>query len=145
MLKLSNTAQTNIANYEEIKEQRFPGISYIQSGYYDKSLSKDQKSQYLKDFPELKEYWDWNAAYKKQFPEVQTWLDDRSNYFNEMTCYQSYADMSESTQKQLEYAKATGKPMSNTAIYELNQLYGKYADPDYLTMDAYIKLLQNWE
>jgi hypothetical protein len=115
----------------------------IQNTYYD--LPKDQRKAYLQQMPKLQEYWDWNRQYKNDHPEYVQWEEERSAYYNEETLYNSYADMSQYTQKQLDYAKATGNKLSEAAQYELQKLYQKYANPSFMSFEDYIKQLQDWE
>ena len=53
--------------------------------------------------------------------------------------------MTEYTQKQLDYAKATGNKMSDASITELQKLYQKYANPNFTSFEDYIKQLQDWD
>ena len=142
-MQYSEAVDKSVDNYYSERDQYFPGISVIQDGYYD--LPKDQRKEYLEYFPQLTEYWDWNREYKNQHPEYTFWNEQRSAYYNEETCYDSYADMSEFTQQALEYAKTTNSELNETARYELARLYQKYANPNFLSFDGYIELLQNWE
>ena len=143
VMQYSEAVDKSVDNYYSERDQYFPGISVIQDGYYD--LPKDQRKEYLEYFPQLTEYWDWNREYKNQHPEYTFWNEQRSAYYNEETCYDSYADMSEFTQQALEYAKTTNSELNETARYELARLYQKYANPNFLSFDGYIELLQNWE
>ena len=65
--------------------------------------------------------------------------------YNERTMCNAYADMSERTQKELEFAKATGKQMSDVARYEVERLYQKYADPSYTSYGEFVQQLMDWE
>ena len=143
VMQLSNKTIDAVAEHDEIKNQRFPGISVIQNTYYD--LPKDQRKAYLQQMPKLQEYWDWNRQYKNDHPEYVQWEEERSAYYNEETLYNSYADMSQYTQKQLDYAKATGNKLSEAAQYELQKLYQKYANPSFMSFEDYIKQLQDWD
>ena len=143
VLQLSEPVIDAVDEYNTIKAERFPGITTIQNGYY--ALPKDQRKEYLSYFPVLEDYWEWNRNYKNAHEEVTRFIEDRSSYYNEATCYNSYAEMSEMTQKQLEYAKATGKEMSDAADYELHQLYKRFASEQYTSYDEYVKMLQDYE
>ena len=143
VMQLSQPVIDVVELHDTEKAQKFPNINVIQDGYY--SLPKDQRKAYLNQFPELSRYWEWNRTFKEQHEDYVRWADDRSDYFNEVTCYESFAGMSQRTMQELEYARATGKQMSNTAQYELQSLYKKYADPNYTSYEDYIKLLQNYK
>ena len=143
VMQLSEPVIESVDNYYEERDRLYPGISIIQNGYY--ALPKDQRKNYLTTFPQLESYWDWNREYKNDHPEYVRWNDERSDYYNEATCYNSYAEMSERTQKQLEYSKATGNDLSSASEWELKQLYGKYANDNFLSFEDYVKLLQDWK
>ena len=143
VMQMSQPALDSVETYNQIKAERFPGITQIQNGYYN--LPKDQRKAYLQYFPKLEQYWEWNRNYKETHQDAARWIEERSNYYNEKTCYNSFADMSQGTMKQLEYAKATGKEMSEVARYELRQLYGRYASEQYTSFDEYVKMLQDYE
>ena len=143
VMQLSEPVIEAVDNYTEEKDRLYPGISIIQNGYY--ALPKDQRKNYLATFPQLEEYWDWNREYKNDHPEYVRWNEERSDYYNEATCYNSYAEMSERTQQQLNLNKATGKQLSSAAEWELQQLYAKYANENFLSFEDYVKLLQDWE
>lgn len=142
-MRLSDQVVDVVAQHDEIMNTRFPGIKIAQEGYY--AVPKDQRKAYLQQFPKLTEYWDWNREYKKQHPEYAQWDKSRSDMYNERTMCNAYADMSERTQKELEYAKATGKQMSDIARYEVERLYQKYADPDYTSYGEFVQQLMDWE
>ena len=143
VMQLSEPVIDAVEEHDRIKNEQYPGISIIQNGYY--ALPKDQRKNYLATFPQLEDYWEWNREYKNDHPEYDRWNEERSDYYNEATCYNSYADMSERTQQQLDLNKATGKQLSSAAEWELQQLYAKYANENFLSFADYVKLLQNWE
>jgi hypothetical protein len=143
IMRMSDQAVDVVEEYNTYKDEHFPGISIIQDMYYD--LPKDQRKAFLAAMPQLSEYWDWNRTYKNEHPEVQKWLDDRSAAYNEDTYYNSYAEMSQRTQKELEYTKATGKDLSDFASWELSRLYEKYANPNFMSYKDYVTGLQDWE
>ena len=143
VMQLSDPVINAVAEHDQIKEQRWPGISVVQDLYY--SLPKDQRKAFLQQFPKLSEYWDWNRQYKEDHPEYVQWSNDRTDYFNEELCYNSFGDMSEYTLRQLEHARKTGADMSEPSLYELQRLYQKYADPSYTSYDEYVKLLMAYD
>ena len=143
VMQLSNKTISAVEEHDQIKNQRWPGISVIQDAYY--ALPKDQRKAFITQFPRLQEYWDWNRQYKNEHPEYVQWENERTAYYNEETLYNSYADMTQYSQKQLDYAKATGNNPSEAALYELQKLYQKYANPNFMSFEDYIKQLQDWE
>lgn len=143
VMQLSEPVIETVDTYFEERDRLYPGISIIQNTYY--ALPKDQRKNYINSVPQLEDYWEWNRNYKNEHPDYVRWNEERSAYYNEATCYNSYAEMSERTQQQLEYAKATGGQLSSFAEWELQQLYGKYANENFLSFEDYVKLLQEWE
>lgn len=143
VMQLSDKVIESVDTYYEERDRLYPGISIIQNGYY--ALPKDQRKSYIQSVPQLEDYWEWNRNYKNDHPEFVRWNEERSDYYNEATCYNSYAEMSERTQQQLELNKATSDRMSSAAEWELQQLYTKYANENFLSFEDYIKLLQDWK
>ena len=82
------------------KDKLFPGISVIQNGYHE--LSKDRRKSYLQRYPQLESYREWNRQFQNEHPEYVRWNKERSEFYNESTCYETYAAMSRRTQKELE-------------------------------------------
>ena len=70
-------------------------------------------------------------------------MDNRSDYYDERTCCNSYADMRDNLMKKLEYTSAAKNDFSESAKYELRKLHEKYGGNN--TYDEYVKLLQNWK
>ena len=143
IMRMSDQAVDVVQEYNTYKDEHFPGISIIQDMYYD--LPKDQRKAFLNAMPQLSEYWDWNRNYKNDHPELTKWLDDKSAAYNEDTYFNSYAEMSQRTQQELDYAKATGKDLSDFANWELSRLYEKYANPNFMSYKDYVTGLQDWE
>ena len=139
VMQLSDSVDTYYAE----RDSKFPGISVIQDGYYALPKQGPERKQYRQAFPELSNYWEWNRNYKETHPEFVQWTDNRSNYYDEQTCYESFAAMSPNLAKELEYTKATKNPLSNTAQYELRKLHEKYGGTK--SLDEYLKLLQDWK
>ena len=143
IMRMSDQAVDVVQEYNTYKDEHFPGISIIQDMYYE--LPKDQRKAFLEAMPQLSDYWEWNRNYKNEHEEITKWLDDRSAAYNEDTYYNSYAEMSQRTQKELEYTKATGKELSDFASWELSRLYEKYANPNFMSYKDYVTGLQDWE
>ena len=104
-----------------------------------------QRKEYLQAFPQLESYWDWNREYKYEHPDYVRWENERSAHYNERTLYLSYGDMSQRTQQDLEYAAATGKELSDFSRKELQRLYQKYANANFMSFDDYVNQLQEWK
>ena len=143
VMQLSDSVNESVDNYYAERDRLFPGLSTVNDMYH--ALPKDQRKEFIKYYPQLSSYFEWNSNYKDRHPEYDAWNNQRTNYYNEKACYESYAAMSPYTQKQLEYAASTGKKLDDTSLYELNKLYYQYGSPNYNTFDQFVKMLQDWE
>jgi len=59
--------------FERLREERWPGIRDVESGYFD--VVKGERSSYLEQHPELREYWDWKDEYKLEHPVYTKFYD----------------------------------------------------------------------
>ena len=79
-----------------------------------------QRKDFLKKFPQVKDYFDWNSAYKESHPEIQEYADIyRPPEYD-------YTFMKEFTQplvKQLYQHYLNSTPLSTGAINELNRIW----------------------
>ncbi len=143
VMRLSDQVVDAVQYYNDYKDQKYPGIDTIQNIYY--SLPVDQRKGFLNAMPELSDYWEWNRQYKEAHQDVQKWLDNRSEGYNAETYWNSYAELSEYTRGELTNARATGKEISDTARYELQKTYNRYADPRYMSFEDYLKGMKNYK
>ena len=143
VMRLSDQVVDAVQYYNDYKDQKYPGIDTIQNIYY--SLPVDQRKGFLNAMPELSDYWEWNRQYKEAHPEVKKWLDNRSEGYNAETYWNSYAELSEYTRGELTNARATGKEISDTARYELQKTYNRFADPRYMSFEDYLKGMKNYK
>ena len=60
--------------YWDTRNKLFPNITAVQSAYFDGG--KDPAM--LRQFPELKEYWDWNRQYKELHPGVKAYIEEQT-------------------------------------------------------------------
>ena len=143
VMKLSEPVVNAVEEHDRIKNELYPGISTVQDIYY--SLPKDLRKDFLVQYPKLEQYWEWNRQYKNDHQEYERWEKERTDYFNERTMYQSYAEMSQRTQQDLAYSKATGGELRDSSRYELEKLWRKHANPNFLGYDEYVKKLKEWK
>ena len=137
VMRMNDRAVNVVQQYNEIKNSQYPVIDVIQNMYYE--VPKDQRKTFLQSFPQLSDYWEWNRNYKNKHVKVSKWLDDRSAAYNEDAYHNSYAKMSQRTQKELEYAKAAGKDLSDFTNWELSRLYVMYANPNFMSYKDYVR------
>jgi len=68
---LPQDLQAGVYTYRAQREELFPSIDQVQDGYYQEGI--DQKA-YLKQHPELREYWDWRKAMAAQSPKLAPYI-----------------------------------------------------------------------
>lgn len=71
-----------ITTYQEQKKKLYPYISLLQEKYF--SIPEDQKAArrgFLKQFPELGEYWDWKKQYTAQNPLLKNYMANIKEQF----------------------------------------------------------------
>ena len=74
-----------VSAFQNERDQKFPMYYPLQSEYYNLPTGAPRK-EYLKQFPQLKQYWDWKAQQATDHPELQT-------YFDELKTAQSQAQL----------------------------------------------------
>jgi len=62
--------------YQEERDSKYPNYYAIQDQYY-KLPSGSQRKAFLRQFPELKEYWDWKHKYAQDHPEIQGIMESK--------------------------------------------------------------------
>lgn len=118
--------------YYAERDKLFPNMSAVESLYYDSGKDKGV----LKQFPELKDYWDWKRKYKAEHPEVQPALDlvyPESMFGGERNAI-------ENSQQTL-----TPEQLSQFDDALIRQLFGQYIANQELTYGAKEELMRLWE
>ena len=128
--------------YIQERDRLFPGQSAKNTPFY--SLDKTQKAAYEKTDPVYAQYRQWEYEYKKAHPNVQTVKDDQSNYYDEKMAYESFGDMDDSVVEDFDHWAVTGLPMRGTTTRVLNNLYKKYANPNFDNYDQYLDILKRY-
>jgi hypothetical protein len=104
--------------YRSIREDQFPAWYALQSYYF--SLPKDERKTFLKEFPELKDYWDWNRQYKKENPVIKKYTRKPSEDQYQMPYDLGFiADFDRGTSRQLYAYYVMDEPLTSGALYEL--------------------------
>lgn len=67
--------------YQQQRDTMFPGIFELQDGYFALPERSNQRRQYLKDNPQLKEYWDWKKATYEENPALTWYETERERLF----------------------------------------------------------------
>jgi len=67
---LPQDLQAGVYTYRAQRDELFPGIDQIQEGYFN---AEDTKA-YMKQYPQLGEYWDWRKAMAAQSPKLAPYI-----------------------------------------------------------------------
>lgn len=131
--------------YEAQRSQMFPNYKTLQDTYW--SLPENQRSGFLQEYPELKNYWDWNKAYKIQHPQVGDYIDQRNaEYAKENPMDQAvrtYAqDMDPALRMSLLFTYYAGQDATGSAKAVLRQDWDKLGRPGMDFEDWLAKVLK---
>ena len=101
----------------------FPNWYALQSRYYGQQPKQERKA-FLEQFPELKEYWDWNRTFKASHPNVETYVtkpedEDAQPPFD----YSFYKEISPTLARNLYAYFYADKPLSEGANAELTRIW----------------------
>jgi len=124
-----------VLEYRVTKERMFPNIYELQERFYaipEGPTQGQNRYNFLHMFPELKRYWEWNAAIKEQFPEIVPYITERD--------FQDISDAALS-------AKQDPAPIDMRDFPEglIRQLAGHYLYGEQLTNGAKQRLYRIWE
>lgn len=135
-LPYSDEQAAAVQTYYDERTRQFPGIADIQTQYYN--LGKD--NNYLKDHPELRQYWDWKKKYTTANPLVKDYLDQQNAQYNSSTTYGGSRTTIEDSRQYVTQAELA--QLQNVLI---SQLYGYYVTGDNLGSGAKQELQRVWE
>ena len=74
-----NSVLGQVKDYYDYKNEHFPGISTANNYYYSLE-DKKSKDEFLRAFPTLKQYWDWNKQWKEEHQDASSWISSWSAY-----------------------------------------------------------------
>lgn len=129
---LSPETISGIDAYYAERDNLFPNITNIQNYYYDTGKQKSV----IQQFPQLKEYWDWNRKYKADHPELQSQLDE----MYPKGLYGSGNDVIELSQQIL-----TPEQLEQFDASLIRQLFALYFENKPITSGANNELYRLWE
>jgi hypothetical protein len=73
-----------VEEFQAMREQMFPNYKFLQTTYFDLPENpKKVRKDFLEQYPELKQYWNWKDEFYKQFPLVKAYQDDQSKRMND--------------------------------------------------------------
>jgi hypothetical protein len=116
------------SQYQAERDRLYPNYYSIQNQYY--ALPKGKRSAFLKQFPELKKYWEWKASYAKKHPEIQGALASAS----------AEASYESATQPEI-----SNEVMRNMQPELITQLSAYFMTGENLTPGAWMALQRLWE
>ena len=68
-----------VETFWQLRDEKYPDYKELNSIYWDlPEEPKNIRKDFLKDYPELKEAWEWRKDYYKQHPLVKEWADEQS-------------------------------------------------------------------
>jgi len=85
--EVANQAQI----FYDVRNESFPDFYELQNRYFD--LAKGQaRKDYIKQYPQLKQYWDWRRDFLKRNPSIAAYIDDEfePNYSSVPELEQAY-------------------------------------------------------
>jgi hypothetical protein len=122
-----------ITTYRAARDEQFPGISAIQAAYFKLPEKSAQRKDYLRRFPQLKPYWDWNREYKADHPELQEYWNENSQSNTPQLSEQEIAQLDPVLIRQVLAYGLAGQALSSGARSLLRQLAASrgMSDEDY--------------
>jgi hypothetical protein len=74
-------AQVN--EYQTQRDEQFPNYKFLQDIYWSlPEYPKNVRSDYLEQYPELKEYWEWKDQYYDANPNVKAYMEEQQERYN---------------------------------------------------------------
>jgi hypothetical protein len=110
--------------YRKNRNDLFPNW-YAMSQWYFGSKPGAERKAFLQQFPELKEYFDWNRAYKAQHPVIEQYVAAEPS---EEYDYSFIQDLTPSTSRQLLGHYYAGEALTSGVLAELRRIW---VDNDY--------------
>jgi hypothetical protein len=73
-----------VEDFQAQRDEQFPNYKFLQTTYFD--LPEDPKSvrrEFLAEYPELTEYWDWKDNYYDKYPLVKSYQDEQAKRYED--------------------------------------------------------------
>jgi hypothetical protein len=123
--------------YRMLRKSLFPNYYALQQRYYALPVGSQERKDFLKKFPQVEKYWDWNKEYKAAHPEVAQYAEE---YQPPQYDYSFLQEFTTSLTKQLYAYFLNETPLSSGAIEELNRIYNNSGQQGG-SFDAFIELV----
>jgi hypothetical protein len=126
-----------VEEYQDARNAKFYNWFNEQQAYY--ALPEGPKRrEYLKQHPQLKEYWSWKNQYRTDHPEIESWFQEQS----QQTTDQLGVDISmydpALMRQLLIYALGINNQLSSGAQLEMMRIYEETNHPA-LTFEDYLQ------
>ena len=110
---------TAVDEYYAERDKLFPLATGWQSIYF--SLSPTERKAFLKQYPKLKDYWEWNDEYKQEHPDIADYLTER--YGSQESYLEDVNDLTAPLTRALLQYYMVGKPLTSGARAELQRIW----------------------
>jgi hypothetical protein len=98
-----------VRQFQSSRDAEYPNYKFLQDTYFlIPEDQKDVRKEFLKQYPELENYWDWKDAYYEQYPEVAKWADEqKKRYENNEDIYTTMPEPPKMSEQDAENFMAT--------------------------------------
>jgi hypothetical protein len=128
-LDIAPKADADIINtYRDVRNKLYPNWYAMQTWYYSFPKGSQERKDVLKQFPQLKEYWEWNREYKAKYPVIAKYQSDNSN-LGAAADYSYLEKLDPITLNQLFAYYTLGQEMTSGAQEELFYIYQQLGEP----------------
>jgi len=128
-----------VNSYRAERNETFPNWYALQSAYYNAPPA--QRPAFMAQFPELKEYWDWNSQYKQQHPEVAQYTASQQQAAADTIDYSFFKDFSTPVASQVMGWVYAGQTLTSGVLTELRYIWENHDKPGG-TFDEFLVLIQ---
>jgi hypothetical protein len=113
--------------YKNLRGQLFPNWYAIQQRYYNFPPGSQERRDFLAQFPELKDYWDWNRNYKAAHPNIEKYITPPEDTAQLPQYDYSFAmEITPVLARQLYAYYYADKNLTDGGLSELNRIWRKY-------------------
>ena len=126
-----------ITNYQNERDQKFPMYYPLQTEYYALPAGAERKA-YIKQFPQLKQYWDWKAQQSTDHPELKPYFDELKTASQQATLEPAMNEITSPLLRQLMDYSAGGS-LTPGAQAEMRRIWQQNA-PE-MTYQEYLDLI----
>ena len=116
--------------YKSTRNKMFPNWYALQERYYNYPEGSQERKDFLAQFSELKDYWDWNRNFKASHPNIALFTTPPEDQPVEPQYDTTFAkELTPTVVRQLYSYFYADKPLNDGALAELNRIWRKYNYP----------------